>query len=235
VTDLSHPELVRRYELLVKEANRRDWRIGITSGTRPRAQQEAMYADWLDNGPPPPSVANPNNTHGTSPWGWVIVGSYHMPQADGYSHALDINWDRDDVASEDIEELANQCGLVQTVPNEDWHYQWFNRKTIFPVTIDDRLDLEDDDVGTTIHLPRDRGDGRTQDILRMPMFGATAGGQVCYSTVTCTVYCDGAAQTVALPGDGRTVPVWVTRDGLVSVECSVTVWVEGHETWVRAA
>jgi hypothetical protein len=246
----SHPELARRYDLLVEHAAVRGWRIGITSSTRQRAQQEAMYADWIANGPPPPSVANPNNSHGSSPWDWVITGSYHMPQADGFSHALDINWDRPKVDAEDIEALANRCGLVQTVPNEDWHYQWFNRKTIFPVdpTLDQPIQSEDDDMGTTIHQPRDRGDGRTQDILRMPAFGATAGGSVVYSTVfirqlprpsitdaTAVVYCNGSPQHVALPADGRTMPAWVTADGLVSVECDFPVWVEGHETWVKAA
>lgn len=138
----SHPEFARRYQILVRECWARGWLIGITSSTRSRATQEDLYARWLAGSYKAPSVANPNNPHGTSPWGWTIVGSYHMPQADGYSHALDLNWQG--CTPDEFEQLANRCGMQQTVPNENWHYQWFNRKVIFP--IDPALDNTEEDV-----------------------------------------------------------------------------------------
>lgn len=127
---LSHPELVRRFNLLVAECWANGWECGITSSTRSKATQEDLYRRWLAGTYKVPSVANPNAPHGPSPWGWTIVGSYHMPQADGFSHALDLHW-RGCTPSE-FERLANKCGLQRTVPNENWHYQWFNRQVIFP-------------------------------------------------------------------------------------------------------
>lgn len=125
----THPEMVRRFEALQRDAARRNWRIGVTSSTRSRAQQEDLYRRWRAGTYDVPSVANPNGNNGTSPWGWTIRGSYHMPQADGYSHALDLWWDG--CSAVELERLAATYGLVQTVPRENWHYQWFHRRVIF--------------------------------------------------------------------------------------------------------
>lgn len=246
----THPEMVRRYQKLVELVWASGWEIWIGSSTRSRQTQEDLYRRWLNGTYDVPSVANPYTNHGPSPCGWDVIGSYHMPQADGFSHALDLGWRGCSEAQ--FEALANRCGLQQTVPNESWHYQWWHRQLVFSpepglfVEQAEQVSIEEvAAVGTTIHQAVPRGDGRTQDILRMPAFGAKAGGMVVLSTVfvrqlpreaisdvTCRVFCNGAAQTVALGADGRTVPVWVTQDGLVSVECDVPVWFEGQETWV---
>lgn len=129
----SHPDLVRRYQALAADARRRGWAIGVTSATRDRAQQAELYRRRrLPVGHPdrwPASVANPDADGGPSPWGWHWAGSYHMPQADQRSHALDLHWSGCDAG--DVERLAATYGLVQTVPGENWHYQWCHRRVIF--------------------------------------------------------------------------------------------------------
>lgn len=137
----SHPELARRYDHLVRLCWERGIEIGITSSTRSRAAQEAMYYRWrLPKNHPNhydvPSVANPNSDGGPSPWGWRWRGSKHMVQADGYSHALDLHWHGIHAAG--FEQLAMLVGLRQTVPNENWHYQFANRRVIFAAPL---LDL----------------------------------------------------------------------------------------------
>lgn len=121
--------MVRRYNALAAAAHERGWRVGVTSATRSREIQADLYRRWRAGTYNVPSVANPNGVNGVSPWGWTIYGSYHMPQHDGYSHALDLNWSGCTAA--ELERVAAGYGLVQTVPRENWHYQWFHRRTIF--------------------------------------------------------------------------------------------------------
>jgi len=131
VADLkqSHPQLVLRYRRLEELCRARGWRVGVTSSTRSRAVQEDLYRRWLAGTYKVPAVANPNGNGHLSPWGWRWRGSYHMPQGDGFSHALDLN--RSGCTWAQLEELARSCGLRRTVSNEPWHYQWVNRATIF--------------------------------------------------------------------------------------------------------
>ncbi len=126
----SHPELVRRYNALVAACWTHGYEVWISSSSRSRATQEDLYRRWLAGTYRVPSVANPNGDHGPSPWGWRWKGSYHMPQQDGFSHALDMGW-RGCTPAE-FEQLCNQVGLQRTVPKENWHYQWVNRQVIFP-------------------------------------------------------------------------------------------------------
>lgn len=130
--DLSHPELKRRYDALVSHCWANGWEIWIGSSTRDYATQADLYQRWLDGSYKVPSVANPDLPHGPCPQilgGWTIKGSYHMPQADNYSHALDLGWRG--CSEYEFEALANLCGLQQAVPNENWHYQWFNKQVMF--------------------------------------------------------------------------------------------------------
>lgn len=125
----SHPQLALRFEAVVEQCRQRGWSVGITSSTRSRAVQADLYDRWLRGRYNAPSVANPNSDGGVSPWGWRWRGSYHMPQQDGHSHALDLHWGG--CTSDEFNAVAESCGLRRTVRNEPWHYQWVHRKAIF--------------------------------------------------------------------------------------------------------
>lgn len=132
----SHPELQRRHARLVELCWANGWETWIGSSTRSRATQEDLYRRWRAGLYKVPSVANPNADGGPSPWGWRWTGSYHMPQADGFSHALDLGWRGCDDAQFNV--LAESCGLRRTVRDESWHYQWVQRRVIFdaPALVD---------------------------------------------------------------------------------------------------
>lgn len=144
----SHPELARRYERLVELVWSHGWEVWIGSSTRSRATQEDLYERWHAGTYRVPSVANPNADGGPSPWGWHWLGSYHMPQADGYSHALDLGWRG--CSNAEFFDLAASCGLVRTVRSENWHYQWVHRNVVFhapALAQDDEPVTETDDEG----------------------------------------------------------------------------------------
>lgn len=141
----SHPELQLRYEVLVFHCWLSKWEVGITSSTRSRETQASLYKAWLDGEYLVPSVANPEADNGESPWGWRVKGSYHMPQADGYSHALDLWWRGP--TQRDFEALAAKCGLIRTLSDEDWHYQWFLRTQIFEAPlVEEYKAMKEDDM-----------------------------------------------------------------------------------------
>lgn len=126
-----HPELERRWALLVA----RTWMFGaevwIEAGERSYETQADLYRRWQAGTYNVPAVANPDRVVGASPWGWPVVGSYHMVQADGYSHALDIGWRG--LPDAIMREVAWSCGLRQTVAGEKWHFQWWDTTGVFDV------------------------------------------------------------------------------------------------------
>lgn len=136
-----HPELWRRYELLVG----RTWMFGteiwVEASERSYATQADLFKRWNAGTYRVPSVANPDRILGPSPWGWDIKGSYHMVQGDGYAHALDIGWRG--LSDTMMTEILASCGLRQTVLGEKWHVQWWQGRTIFDVQ---ESPTEDDDM-----------------------------------------------------------------------------------------
>lgn len=134
----SHPELLRRWNLLVSRSAERGWGVWIVSSTRSIDTQRFWYAlykmvpsQW------PNIVADPDRDAGVTPWGWRGRGSFHMVQLDGYSHALDINWSG--AYTHEMHALANTCGLRFPEPTENWHTQAFDAYSngFYPVEEDD--------------------------------------------------------------------------------------------------
>lgn len=148
----SHPELVKRYTKLVELCWANGWEIWISSSTRSRQTQEDLYKRWRAGTYNVPAVANPNGDGGPCPpslgdWRWR--GSYHMPQADGYSHALDLGIRGTSWVT--FADLAASCGLRQTVVNsrgivtEPWHYQWCHRRVVFDAPALHHMPPEEDE------------------------------------------------------------------------------------------
>jgi hypothetical protein len=131
----SHPELARRWDLLVKAAWSHSWDVRITSSSRSYQTQLAWYrldqAGLWPTGP----VANPDQIWGMTPWGWLAKGSLHMVQQDGYSHALDLSFVG--ATASQFRAIALPCGLRFPEAGEDWHCQFWGNDGIYPVTEDD--------------------------------------------------------------------------------------------------
>lgn len=144
----THPEFVRRYELLVERCWARSWSIWISSSSRSYEQQTAWYRLFLAGQWPAP-VANPDQRWGPSPWGWDARGSLHMIQHDGWSHALDLSWQGP--YAYQLHALARTCGIRFPEPGEDWHAQWWGLDGIYPVE-DDDMNLEQfaDGIGARV-------------------------------------------------------------------------------------
>jgi len=126
----SHPELVKRFNGLLQACWARGWHLDIVSSTRPYAQQKSLYIAYI-TGLRSSVVANPDAFSGYAPkspllkdgGGWAIWGSMHQPQYDGYSHAIDVAIEG--MQWWELHLLAKQFGLVNTVPSENWHLQWW--------------------------------------------------------------------------------------------------------------
>lgn len=129
----THPEMARRYDLLVELCWSRGWNVGITSSTRSRITQEYWYSLYLQ-GRWPNIVADPNRFYCTAPdeiGGWPAYGSCHMLQEDDHSHALDLFWQGP--TSHDFRGLCYLCGLHDVEPSEDFHFQWWDAsRQVFP-------------------------------------------------------------------------------------------------------
>lgn len=126
----THPELRRRYELLVARCWARSWDVGITSSTRSEAQQREWYRLW-QAGEWPALVADPDRIYCKAPdelGDWIATGSMHMVQADGWSHALDLWWLGP--SPDEFKAEAYQCGLHPVEPTENWHYQFWDASRI---------------------------------------------------------------------------------------------------------
>ncbi len=139
----THPELVRRYTLLVERCWAKGWDISITSSTRTEATQRLWYGLW-QQGLWPNLVADPDRYYCQAPdelGGWTAKGSMHMIQQDGYSHALDLAWWGPSATQFRLE--AFECGLRAVESTENWHYQfWDVSREVFPCPGDDDVTAE---------------------------------------------------------------------------------------------
>ena len=87
----------------------------IESAARTVAQQTALFAKWRDGSGN--LAADPSRVIAPG-----FRGSYHMVQADGFAHAVDVrrtgplSWSQ-------VNDELRIWGLQRTVPGEDWHYQ----------------------------------------------------------------------------------------------------------------
>lgn len=129
----SHPELVARREAFFDEVARRGYpRPAIRQATRDRSQQEYFFMLWQNHlaGREPSrnvAAANPYLLGSVCPpelGDWRVMGSKHMQQGDGYSHAEDWDWrlpTGDPRIRRELHPLAADYGLAFPVPTEDWH------------------------------------------------------------------------------------------------------------------
>ncbi len=164
----THPELVRRYERLVRWAWSNGWDIGITSSSRSYAQQALWYQLYLDN-QWPNLVADPDKYLGPFPLevgffepnknvsGMILTGSMHLIQKDGWSHALDIRWTGPSALK--VHNEARKYGLGFIEAGEDWHMTWMDPwRGVYPV-------LEPDDYdGFDVHALAAMLSGGGEDI-----------------------------------------------------------------------
>lgn len=240
----SHPELVHRYNRLVQLCWERGWYVGITSSSRSYAEQRSLYRAYLAG--TGNMAADPDAVVGKSPWGWVINGSYHMVQEDGYSHALDLHWQQ--CSPKQLETAANLVGLKLTVPGENWHFQWFDTYGIFQPLLPEPLPpdpYEEDEMTPYIHQPELRpGTTNIYDFTFVPrhtqgqpVFGFNTATTLVMrrrpgGSTKAVVYQQGVPTEYNLPEDGTTVTVIVVRDGLLSVVGDVVCHV--REQWARA-
>jgi hypothetical protein len=136
----SHPELARRWGLLVGECWKRSWNPYITSSSRSYETQTSWYKLWIAGQWPTGPVANPDQFWGWAPWGMPMYGSLHMVQKDGYSHALDVVCGGANTV--EFQAVAWQCGLRFPERGEYWHCQWWGNDGIYPVY----LEVEEPDM-----------------------------------------------------------------------------------------
>lgn len=241
--DRVHPELLARYERLVEYCWARSWYIGVTSATRSFQEQLSLYQSWKNG--TGNYAANPIQRIGPSPLGdWSVQGSYHMIQADGYSHALDLHWQQ--CSPEDIQEAAELFGLLQTVPGENWHYQWWDTHGVFDPIISPPVarPSEEDEMTPVIHQPVKRDtEANTYDFTYLPADSTDSpvDGIKCNSVLLLrrrggasrgvVVFFNGVPYSYEVPEDGRTLKVRVPTEGLCSVVGDVIC--EAREQWSR--
>lgn len=122
-----HPRFAARDEAMRADAHARGWRVGHVRTVATYAQQQALYAKYLNG--TGNQAANPDSIGYPSPWGWLQLGSWHMEQVDGYGHAIDYSWDGCTPA--DFHALCAEHGIGFPVVSENWHAQWFDWRGIF--------------------------------------------------------------------------------------------------------
>lgn len=121
-----HPELVARVEALLDDPVLED-RFGVVSAARTVASQRVLYNRWLAG--TGNLAANPDRVIRTGPdwpYKWVPRGSWHMVQADGHAHAVDLRRPSDVSRAEAralVHPLLPKYGLAATVASEWWHLQ----------------------------------------------------------------------------------------------------------------
>lgn len=111
-----HPELRRRIEKTINDPRIKNI-VTIVSGARTYAQQKRLYDLYLQGRGN--LAANPDS-HGIN----GRVGSKHQVQKDGWAYAVDFGLKVHTLANERlVEHVANEHGLVRTVPSEWWHFE----------------------------------------------------------------------------------------------------------------
>ena len=123
----SHPILRHRVTLLLRDP-RLKGQYGIVSATRSYAAQADLYRRYRA-GTFNAKVANPDRDLSTGagfPYSWKPKGSWHMPQFDGYSHAVDLRRPPHhprSLARSLVHPILGRYGLRATVSSEWWHVQ----------------------------------------------------------------------------------------------------------------
>lgn len=121
-----HPTLDSRIRGLLSEPSLK--RYGTYPAVRLYSKQKSMY-DRYKAGTFPNLVANPDRVLRTGahfPYAWKPRGSWHMKQADGYGHAVDLRRPAGvtrSMADKAIKPYLAKWGLRQTVRSEWWHLQ----------------------------------------------------------------------------------------------------------------
>lgn len=143
---LLHPEFRRRNEALVAECWRRSWNVRYVRVTADRKAQRDLYQAYVNRVRSIPA-ANPDAVGSLCPDDplltgggarWNVVGSLHMVQADGWSHAIDYGiegctWD-------EFHALAHGLGIrfplaEWAVYKEPWHGQWWDASGVYPAPL----------------------------------------------------------------------------------------------------
>lgn len=120
-----HPILEFRIRGLLSEPALK--RYGAYRAVRTKAKQQSLYARYMARRGN--LAANPDRVLTTGPnfpYLWEPRGSWHMLQADGYGHAVDLKrpwWVSRAAADKAIKPYLAKWGLRQTVASEWWHLQ----------------------------------------------------------------------------------------------------------------
>lgn len=239
----SHPILAQRYNDLVGLMWSKGWHISIVSATRSREEQIDIYNRWVNGNYNAPSVANPYTWNGKHPDGWDLIGSLHMPQADGYSHALDLGWMG--CTPKQVEELAWQAGLRLTVPGENWHFQYFlHQQSTPPLLFPSNITTGVEQMTTVYEGDLRPGTDNIYDFPLLPKDGESTGKMICQSRLlirqrpasgqekVIQVWCGGEQRPVAVPADGQVAEIGVWRRGFCSVVVERGMVVEARELWL---
>lgn len=154
-----HPETARRVRRLLTDPAL-GGRYGIVSSVRTYEQQKALYVRYKAGRGN--LAANPDRTLRTgSGWRylWEPKGSWHMVQADGYGHAVDLKrpWNHSrSKARQLVHPLLPLYGLKATVPSEWWHVQGLTSNGWVGVPPDDD-DYQGDNMQTLIDTTTGEG------------------------------------------------------------------------------
>lgn len=120
-----HPTLDLRIRGLLSEPSLK--RYGTYPAVRLYSKQKALYDKYKAGRGN--LAANPDRilrTGSNFPYSWKPRGSWHMEQADGYGHAVDLRRPSGVTrarADRAIKPYLNKWGLKQTVRSEWWHLQ----------------------------------------------------------------------------------------------------------------
>lgn len=159
----THPELARRYDLLTARMWARGWDLSISSSTRSDTMQREWYWLYL-HGQWPALVADPDRYYCPAPpelGGWPARGSMHTPQADGWSHALDLAWVGP--RADQVHNEAYMVGLHAVEPTENWHFQCWDPSGMFTVYEDDDMFTPETFASAIGHRGPDIGNTRVVD------------------------------------------------------------------------
>ena len=133
-----HPEIRRRTEAFLADPRMSGYRV--VSGVRSRELQQSLYSGWRKRLAGVPGyghynlAANPDRLLGTGFDGLVVTGSFHMPQSDGYGHAIDLRkpFGHSVANAWSYARIGREYGLFQVVSSEWWHLQARNLSHWFP-------------------------------------------------------------------------------------------------------
>lgn len=120
-----HPVLELRVRGLLSEPALR--RYGTYPAVREYEKQKALYDKYRRG--TGNLAANPDRqlrTGSSFPYAWTPKGSWHMRQADGWGHAVDLRRPAGvtrSMADRAVKPYLSKWGLLQTVRSEWWHVQ----------------------------------------------------------------------------------------------------------------